>query len=118
MSSCCSERHFQRPSGGTRNFGLRDGELLSSGAAELHFGGEIGVHQGGAAVLRGTYLLRGDSGSAAQICAGQVRAIEFHTAQDRAREKGSAQIRFFQIRIEQNRAFENRAGQIRFPEPG
>lgn len=76
------------------SFGLGDGELLSRGAAELDFGGEIGIHQSRAPVLGGTNLLRGDSGSPAQICAGQVRSIEFRTPQNRAREKSSAQISF------------------------
>jgi hypothetical protein len=67
-----------------------DCELLRGSAAELHFCCQIGIHQCGAPVQRGTNLLRRDSQSTAQIRSRQVGAIHFRFAKNRTRQKSSA----------------------------
>jgi len=74
----------------TRLVRIVDCELLRGSAAELHFCCQIGIHQCGAPVQRGTNLLRRDSQSTAQIRSRQVGAIHFRFAKNRTRQKSSA----------------------------
>ena len=92
--------------------------LLRSCAALLDFRCQISIHQCRAPMQSGTNLQRRDSGSSPQVRTRQVRAIQFHSSQNRARQKSPSQIRFLQIGVKEDRAFQNRAGEIRFSKPG